>query len=264
MKDRGDPESWGIPIAFLKENMDLERASVLDIGFGVGGFLLALAKESMRVTGVDISSNVIKNMEARSEYKKMDNIRLLCESAVNLPFDENSFDLIILNGVLEYTAREQEGAPRETHLKVLMHIRRLLRSGGLLYLGIENRYYLKFLLGARDHYEMRWSNVLPRNLSTFISRLIGQEVRHWVYSYDELIELLKEAGFNESIFFTALPNYKPPEYIIPISDLNAIQEASLKINTKRPYQYVCYIIAYSGWLYRKIGPDFIVLSRVRS
>lgn len=264
MKDRGNPEAWEAPITLLKEKMELERASVLDIGFGVGGFLLALAQESRKVTGIDISLDVIKNMEARSEFKKMDNIRCLCESATNLPFDENSFDLIILNGVLEYTARGQKGPPHETHLKVLMHIRSLLKPGGLLYLGIENRYYLKFLLGARDHYEMRWSNVLPRNLSTFISRTIGNEVRHWIYSYNELQKLLEEAGFNESLFFTALPNYKPPEYIIPISDLNAIQEASLKINTQRIYQYACYILAYSGWLYKKIGPDFIILSGVKS
>ena len=264
MKDRGDPKAWTIPLALLKEKMDIERAHVLDIGFGIGGFLIALAKESMRVTGIDISSNVIKNMEARPEFKKMDNIHLLCESAVSLPFDDNSFDLIILNGVLEYTARGQEGSPYETHLKVLKNIRRLLKPRGLFYLGIENRYYLKFILGYRDHYEMRWSNVLPRKLSTFISNLLGKEVRHWIYSHAELMELLREAGFNESIFFTALPNYKPPEYIIPISSMKEIREVSLRTHTRRLYRYVCYLLAHSGWLYRKIGPDFVVLSRVIS
>lgn len=264
MKDRSDPKAWSAPIALLNERMNLKSANVLDIGFGVGGFLLALAQEAKMVTGIDISLTVLKNMETRTEFNKMDNIHLLHESAVSLPFDENSFDLIILNGVLEYTARGQEGSPYETHLKVLKNIRRILRPRGLFYLGIENRYYLKFILGSRDHYEMRWSNVLPRKLSTFISQLRGEEVRHWIYSYAELMELLRESGFNESVFFTALPNYKPPEHIIPISSMKEIREVSLRTHTRRLYRYVCYLLAHSGWLYRKIGPDFVVLSRVIS
>ena len=263
MKNRGDPEPWGVSVDLLSGMMDLRDADVLDIGFGIGGFLIALAAHSRAVTGVDISLNVIKKMESRLGFRKVDNVRLLHESAVSLPFDENSFDLIILNGVLEYTAKGYEGSPREIHLKVLKDIRRLLRSDGLFYLGIENRYYLKFLLGHRDHYEMRFSNILPRKLSTFISKLLGQEVRHWIYSHDELQTLLEQAGFNDSMFFTALPNYKPPEYLIPISSMEKIREASLKIHTKRLYQYVCYLLAHSSWLYKKIGPDFVVLSGVK-
>ena len=264
MSHRGDSGGWAVPIELIKERLDIDRARVLDIGFGVGGFLLALAQESEAVTGVDISLGVIERMEARPEYKKMDNILLLCESALSLSFEDNSFDLIILNGVLEYTARGEAGTPRSVHLKVLKSIKRLLAPGGLFYLGIENRYYLKFLLGYRDHYEMRWSNILPRKLSTFISVLLKREVRHWIYSHAELLELLEEAGFNEALVFTALPNYKAPEYIIPISSLEEIREASLRVHTRRLYQYVCYLLAHSGWLYRKIGPDFVVLSRVIS
>jgi len=264
LKYRGDSGCYSISIDLIKDRIDLKNARVLDIGFGVGGFLIALAKESKIVTGIDNSLNVIERMETKPEFKKMDNVYLLCESAVNLPFHKNSFELVILNGVLEYTAKGQGGIPRKTHLKVLKHIRRLLAPGGLFYLGIENRYYLKFILGSRDHYEMRWSNILPRNLSTFISRILGHEVRHWIYSHAELMELLKEAGFNEPMFFTALPNYKSPEHIIPISSMKEIQKASLRINTKRLYRYFCYLLAHSRWLYRKIGPDFIVLSRVRS
>ena len=225
------------------------------------------------MVAIDISVEAIERRGPEGHYQ--------LASAVTLPLRESSMDLIILNGVLEYTARGQEGSPRKTHLKVLRDIRSLLAPGGILYLGIENRYYLKFLLGARDHYEMRWANILPRKLSTFISRLLGQEVRHWIYSYGELMELLGEAGFYYPVFYTALPNYKAPEYIIPISDMEGIREAttnsvrgqleeihisntvlSSMSPTRRLYQWVCHILAHSGWLYRKIGPDFIVISGV--
>jgi len=263
LKKRGSPETWGSSIALIKERLDLENANVLDIGFGSGGFLLALAQQSKMVTGIDISPDIVKKMRNRLELHKLNNIRLSCESAVNLPFENNEFDLIILNGVLEYTAQGQKGLPRETHIKILKHIRKLLKPGGLFYLGIENRYYLKFVLGHRDHYEMRFSNILPRNLSRFISKnILKKEARNHIYSYNEYVELLGEAGFNDPLFFTALPNYKAPEYIIPIENIEDVREAILKTHTKKLYQYVCYSLALSKYLYKKLGPDFVIISMV--
>lgn len=252
---RSDPGTWAISMELIKERLDLDGARVLDIGCGVGGFSLAIIQEGGILVALDISVGVVKRLSTSEAHPQL-------ASAVNLPLREGSMDLVILNGVLEYTARGQEGSPRETHLKVLKYIGRLLAPGGVFYLGIENRYYLKFLLGARDHYEMRLSNILPRKLSTFLSRILGNEVRHWIYSYDELMELLAEAGFNYPVFFTALPNYKAPQHIIPIGSMELIREASLKTYTRRLYRYFCNILAHSGWLYRKIGPDFVVISRV--
>jgi len=256
MTYRGDPRTWAVPIELIKERLDLDGARALDIGCGVGGFSLAIAQEGGVVVSLDISLDIMRRVAVTGH------VHPHLASAVTLPLREGSMDLIILNGVLEYTARDQEGPPRDTHLKVLWYIRRLLAPGGVFYLGIENRYYLKFLLGARDHYEMRWSNILPRKLSTFISRLLGQEVRHWIYSHYELIHLLSEAGFNYPVFYTALPNYKAPEHLIPLGSMDLIREASMRTHTKRLYQWVCNILAHSEWLYRKIGPDFVIMSVV--
>lgn len=255
MTYRGKPETWAVPIELIKERLDLDGVKVLDVGSGAGGFSLAIAQEGGVLVALDVSVEAIERGASRTGS-------YLLASAVSLPFREEAMDLIILNGVLEYTARGQEGTPRDTHLKVLRYIRRLLAPGGVFYLGIENRYYLKFILGSRDHYEMRWSNILPRELSTFISRLLGREVRHWIYSHAELVHLLSEAGFNYPVFYTALPNYKAPEYLIPISDMEEIRESSLRTHTRRLYQWVCHVLAYSEWLYRRIGPDFVILSGV--
>jgi len=257
MNHRGDPGTWAVPIELIKERLDLDGAVALDIGCGAGGFSLAIAQEGGVLVALDISVEAIERGHMRAHQAHH-----LLASAVRLPLRERSLDLIILNGVLEYTARGQGGPPRETHLKVLRYIRSLLVPGGVFYLGIENRYYLKFILGARDHYEMRWANILPRKLSTLISRLLGQEVRHWIYSHYELIHLLSEAGFNYPVFYTALPNYKAPEYLVPIGSMELIREASLRTHTRRLYQWVCNILAHSEWLYRKIGPDFVIISGV--
>jgi len=261
MTYRGDPEWWAISVALIKEKIDLENAKVLDIGFGTGGFSLAMAQECSVLVNLDITFRRAGPMLARiKDYLHHTKFA----SAVSLPYRENSFDLIILNGVLEYTARGQEGPPWDTHLKILKYIRKLLKPDGLFYFGIENRYYVKFLLGWRDHFEMRFSNILPRKLSTFISKhILGDEVRHWIYSYNELLELLGEAGFNAPMFYTALPNYKSPEYIIPLENLDEVQRVVMDTHTKKLYKYFCYLLAKSSYLYKKIGLDFIILSGVR-
>ena len=257
VENRGQPEAWTVSIERIKERMNLEGANVLDIGFGIGGFSLALANEGAVLVNLDISLKAIERMKGRGDALFHSQLA----SGVTLPYRESTFDLIILNGVLEYTAQGQKGSPKDTHIKILKYVRRLLKRGGLFYLGIENRYYLKFLLGFRDHYEMRFSNILPRWLSTFISKyILKNEVRNWIYSYNGYLRLLSEAGFNYPRFFTALPNYKSPEYITPIEDKERIKENILKLNTRRLYRYVVYALAHSNYLYKKIGPDFVVLS----
>lgn len=262
MMYRGDPEAWTVPVTLIKERIDLENAKVLDIGFGAGGFSVAMAQQDSMLINLDISLEAVKRMVDRIRLHKMNNIHPQLASAVTLPYKENSFDLVILNGVLEYTARGQKGDPRETHVNVLKYVRKLLKPEGLFYLGIENRYYLKFLLGYRDHCEMRFSNVLPRRVSKFISKnILRNEVRNWIYSYNEYIELLKEAGFNDPTFYTALPNYKSPEYLILMEELPKVQDIIMNTHTKKLYKHVCYALAHSEYLYKKIGPDFVIISR---
>jgi len=239
--------------------MDLEGAKVLDIGVGIGGFSLAIANEGAVLVNLDISLEAIERMKGRGDAPFHSQLA----SAVTLPYRGSTFDLVILNGVLEYTAQGQRGSPKDTHIKILKCVRGLLKPDELFYLGIENRYYLKFLLGFRDHYEMRFSNILPRWLSTFISKyILKDEVRNWIYSHNEYVLLLSEAGFNYPRFFTALPNYKAPEYIIPLEDKKSIKENILKLKTRKLYRYFCYALAHSNYLYKKIGPDFVVLSMV--
>jgi len=263
MTYRGDPGVWKVPVALIEERIDLENSKVLDVGFGSGGFSLALALQNSVLTNLDISLKRMNEMHNNIGRYEMNNIYPLFTSAVTLPYKKNTFDLIIINGVLEYTAIGQKGDPRETHVNVLKYVKKLLKPGGLFYLGIENRYYLKYLLGYKDHKEMRFANVLPRNLSKFISKkLLKSEVRNYIYSYNEYIRLLGDAGFNDLTFFSALPNYKFPEYIIPIEDIDSIKDNIMKTNTKKLYRYVGYALAHSKYLYKKIGPDFVILSRV--
>lgn len=101
--------------------------SVLEVGFGTGHSLVALAGsvgESGSVTGVDISSGMrdvaLKRLQAESCEHRVD---LRVQSVPPLPFDDAAFDAIAMSFTLELF-------PIETIPEVLRECRRVLKSSG--------------------------------------------------------------------------------------------------------------------------------------
>ncbi len=83
---------WKPVIPTFKDFYDLTAAAtVLDVGCAKGFMLLDMCKEipGISVRGIDISEYAIKN--AHSGVKEF----LSVENAVSLPFEDNSFDLVI-------------------------------------------------------------------------------------------------------------------------------------------------------------------------
>ena len=259
---RGDPNIWGVAISFLKEKLNLDNSMALDIGFGTGGFSLAIARQSALICNFDISLKAIRNFWNRMHENTILNVSTIHSSAVSLPYRDDSFDLVVMNGVLEYTAVDCKDDPRETHMAVLKDIKRILKPYGLFYLGMENRYYIKYLVGYRAHQEIRFATILPRKLANYISKIIRKKGhRRYIYSLNGYRDLLNDAGFKDIQFYTALPNYKFPEYIIEIDKKSEIMDKIRKTKAKSLFKTLGRILAYSNYLYKKIGPDFIILSK---
>lgn len=87
-----NPKFWTEVVKDLKEHYTLTDSSkVLDIGCGKGFMLFDLKKliPGIEVKGLDISKYAIDN--------SMDSIKqnLYVGNAMNLPFDENEFDLVV-------------------------------------------------------------------------------------------------------------------------------------------------------------------------
>lgn len=71
--------------------------SALDLGCGPGDYCRLLAKKDFMVTGVDYA----KNMLTRARKYDQTNISYLQADAYHLPFDDESFDLVISIGALQ-------------------------------------------------------------------------------------------------------------------------------------------------------------------
>ena len=119
------------------------EATVLDIGSGWGNIAISLSRWCKKVYCGDVNMINLRLLRTRLRDRKIKNVSLFQyepNTMLRLPFKDSSIDVVLLNGVLEWMgAAEIDAAPQKIQLKALMEIKRVLKSGGALYIGIENR-----------------------------------------------------------------------------------------------------------------------------
>ncbi|PIR06257.1 MAG: hypothetical protein COV55_04440 [Candidatus Komeilibacteria bacterium CG11_big_fil_rev_8_21_14_0_20_36_20] len=114
---------------FLRNNHKITRC--LDLGCGTGRLSNKLLKIADEVYGIDQSIEVLKIAQ-----KKYPHLKLTCGEVVNLTYQDNFFDLVIINGSLHHFFAVE---------KTLTEAQRVLKKGGyFVLLGEPNANYLKF------------------------------------------------------------------------------------------------------------------------
>jgi len=193
---------------------------VLDVGAGMGASSHALARRFAEVVALEPVAERVEFMTHRFRQERLDNIQVVRSSVWSLPFPEESFDLIVLSGVLEWLPKGIAGDPRRIQLRALANMYRLLRRGGILYLGIENRFAAGYFIGYRDpHCALPWVTILPRPLAHLYARVNGQpNYPNYLYSSRGYRKLLFDAGFSSTDIYAALPSNKHPRFFVPLSD----------------------------------------------
>jgi SAM-dependent methyltransferase len=192
---------------------------VLDIGAGTGTNSHALGLRYREVVAVEPVAERTEFMRHRFAQEKLDNVRVVRSSVWTLPFAPGSFDLIAMNGVLEWVALGVAGDPGELQQRALANAWRLLRPGGCLYLGIENRYCPGYFVGHNDpHCGLPFVTILPRPLASWYARRKGAAVgyRNYLYSSRGYRNLLQKTGFSRVDIYAAIPSYNDPRFLTPL------------------------------------------------
>jgi cyclopropane fatty-acyl-phospholipid synthase-like methyltransferase len=205
--------------------------TAVDLGCMWGAITIPLAKQVARVLGVDQTIESLKFSEARAVEEKLENVSFLCGNLRELVLPKETFDVAIVNGVLEWIpelepvvvddywygakARGATGNPGEMQKAFLENIHTGLKTDGRLMLAIENRYDYKMFCGIRDpHTGTYFTTLVPRWLANVISKIFRKrEYRPWIYSFKGLEKILKEAGFTSVELHACWPDYRFPEYI---------------------------------------------------
>lgn len=103
----------------LLSGLSLVDKDVLDAGCGSEGVTPYLLSRGARVTGLDISPREIELYQCHFPQS-----RAVCGSVLDAPFDDASFDYVVMGGTLHHLHPDVQRA--------LDEVRRVLRPGGLL------------------------------------------------------------------------------------------------------------------------------------
>jgi SAM-dependent methyltransferase len=194
------------------------------VGAGWGQLSLPLAQSAGRqITALEPTPERLAFIEAAARQEKLtDRMHFVQADIFEIEF-ETRFDLICCIGVLEWVPKFRAGDPRTLQIDFLRRLRSFLAPGGQLVIGIENRLGLKYILGAPDdHIGVGNIAVYDAQLATEKYRAhSGQDLRSFTFTEAELTELLTTAGFATSKFHAALPDYKLPDAIVPLDEINS-------------------------------------------
>jgi ubiquinone/menaquinone biosynthesis C-methylase UbiE len=199
------------PIAFFAA----PKGHVLDIGCGWGGLSFWMANEFESVYGLDIELDGLKFMDIRALQEGIQNIHSVQGSIFSLPFPDNYFDLVMLNGVLEWIGTfSGDTPPLVMQERALKEISRVLQPKGSLYIGIENRFGLQYFLGYKEeHTGLRFISLLPRRIAQIYHKLKKKtDYRSLTHSRSALKKILNRSKFNHFEYFSVFPSYRNCRY----------------------------------------------------
>jgi 2-polyprenyl-3-methyl-5-hydroxy-6-metoxy-1,4-benzoquinol methylase len=146
---------------FLEHFVDhINAKQVLEFGCNHGATSIVLALLGAQVTAIDIDADVIKLAQANAaRYGVADNINFVhCTDTKKLPFEDQQFDMVTCNSVLEYVE------PSDL-LAVEQAIDRTLKNTGLILI-----YSTSNRLWPKEVHSGRWLvNYLPKWFDQWIS-----------------------------------------------------------------------------------------------
>lgn len=168
---------------FILENVERAKPKkILDAGCGRGFYLQALVTYPFisHIFGFDLNDSYLRQAKKRIRDKRL---RLTLADLYNLPYRENSFDMIICSEVLEHVKNDKKA------MHVLM---RLLKKNGLLLVTVPNINF-PFLWDPLNF-------ILMKKFKTHIPKHIWWLAGIWadherLYTKEQIVSLVKNSGF---------------------------------------------------------------------
>ncbi len=174
---------------------DVRGWHVLDVGCGYGFYSLDFARRGAKLTGCDLSLPALGASLLTGQGLGLDgHATYLQANGSTLPFDDEAFDLVFCNCVLEHVQEDRAA---------LEEMRRTLRPGGLLYLTVDSA-DKRLVLGFFERLPARLKQFLLRpevaqaptvrqGLDDYLAGIYSVRRR---YHQEDLGGTLQELGFD--------------------------------------------------------------------
>jgi SAM-dependent methyltransferase len=205
---------------------DLSVSFILDIGCGDGTITYKLAENVKKIIGIEIDANLIRD----AKINNPSNSFFLQGDGEDLPFPNESFDIIICAQVYEHT--------KDPYL-LIEEIRRVLRSGGICFFSGPNK-----LAVMEEHFWLPFLSWLPQRLADLYMRLSGKGRRYDVrpLTYWKLRRLWKKFKI---IDYNPTLAHEPNHYGVSdeIGHWHFISKVPLKT-----WQYLPFLFPNFNWI----------------
>jgi len=159
---------------------------ILDLGCGNGRLIELLKDRKIDYTGIDNSKELIGL--AKGKYP---NQKFLIGNALNLPFKNNSFDVIYSIAVFHHIPS------KKLRLKFLKEARRVLKKDGKIVLTVWNLWQRKYLSSIVKYSLLKLTGKSKLDFGDLYIPWQNKYQRyHHAFTKRELVKLFKKAGFN--------------------------------------------------------------------
>lgn len=222
-------------------------SKVLDAGSMWGGLSFPIAAYCGEVYAVDKTWETLRLLDIRARQTGTVNIRPVLASISRLPFPDDFFDFVVLNGVLEWLATDQDvvvdehlkgqwknrhrytASPEQIQLAAVRELCRVTKPEGGLYVAIENRIGLQYFFGwPDDHVNIPFVTILPRPIANVITRTLrNSDYRTYIYSPAKLAELLRRAGYRDVKLHAVHPYYGKISTFVPFSIFRHVRSLAM-------------------------------------
>lgn len=170
-------------------------ASVLEVGSGCGAVTGAICEKAKSVTDIELSK--LRSTINAYRNRRYENLTITIGNFNDIKLDE-TYDYITLIGVLEYAAYYTQ--TENSFVDFLKRLKKVLKPDGKLLVAIENKYGMKYWSGCtEDHTGRQFDGIMGYDYTDSAVR---------TFSKDELIQLIRDAGFSKYKFYYPFPDYK--------------------------------------------------------
>jgi ubiquinone/menaquinone biosynthesis C-methylase UbiE len=200
------------PLEFQRRIYEFDKwagKSVLDVGCGTGYVVFTYASHGAKMTGVDIAEKSVELTKKRLALTGL-SANIQWANAEQLPFENNTFDLVTSYGVLHHTPDTA---------KAIQEVLRVLKPGGkaIMMFYHKNSFAYRVLFPAKRMLQPKWRGKTPQQQVNAVDgpkNPLGK-----VFTRKELEQMM--IGFSRFQFFTGLMFFNK-QWIIPSAIRNFI------------------------------------------
>lgn len=192
----------------------------LDLGCGYGSLALGLGEFYDQAVGLEPVVERAEFAALRAEQDQRLNTRFVRGGGHRLPFPGGEFDLVTLNGVLEWAALFSSGQPGVEQQALLHEAARVAGDSGIVAVAIENRFALETLTGMQDtHTGLTGIPALPRwAANQWMQWRKGEPYRTWLYSRRGYHRLLRSVDLADTRVLDLVSSYNDYDFILDPCD----------------------------------------------